>query len=85
MYTELAKISKNEDPLTWWKNKKDIFPLLYKWTIIYLAPPPSSVASEQLSPSAGNVYESARNRLSPERAESLILLHYNLPKLQFKY
>ena len=85
LYKKLEKISRNEDPLTWWAQKKDIFPLMYKVAIIYLAPPPSSVASEQLFSSAGNVYESARNRLIPERAESLILLHYNLPKLNFKY
>lgn len=40
---------------------------------------------KQLFSYAGNVYESTRNRLTLERAESLILLHYNLSKHNFKF
>lgn len=85
IYIELPPIARTECPLAWWAKNKEMFPFLYELAVMYLTPPPSSVYSEQLFSSAGNVYESARSRLNPDRAESLILLHHNLPKLNFKY
>lgn len=47
---------------------------MYKVFITYLASPPSSVATEQLISSGGNVYDRARKRLTPKKEESLIYI-----------
>jgi len=43
----------------------------------YLAPPPTSVASERFLSTAGEIYDEKRNRLAPERAEMLLFIIKN--------
>lgn len=47
----------------------------------FLCCPSSTVYSEILLSEAGNIYKNKRNRLLPDRAESLTYLHHNLPLL----
>ena len=66
----------------WWADARFKFPLLAKLALRYLSCPPSSVESERLFSSGGKIYEDARNRLTSERGEQLMLLHYNLKALK---
>ena len=67
------------DPVVWWKESKDAnkFQLLGAVARKYLAAPASSVSSERLFSSAGNIITDQRNRLDPERAEILLFLNQN--------
>lgn len=65
---------------TWLAENKDQFPALAKTAQHYLSAPPTSVPSEQLFSGAGDVYYDKRNRLAPERAETLLFIKNN-----FKY
>jgi len=51
----------------------------------YLSAPPSSVASEQLFSSAGQVYADRRSSLKGENAEKLLFLAYNIRLFNFNY
>lgn len=78
-------LPKNQCPYGWWAKNKEKFPNMSYLARIFLSSPGSSVYSERLFSEAGNVYEQKRNRLLPERAESLVFLHHNLPLVNFKY
>ena len=61
----------------WWKDNTHRFPQLSILARKYLAPPPTSVASECLFSTAGDIYDEKRNCLAPERAEALLLVKKN--------
>jgi len=62
---------------TWWNDNTQRFPQLSILAWRYLAPPPTSVASECLFSTAGDIYDEKRNHLAPERAEALIFVKKN--------
>ena len=66
-----------EDPLQWWKTNQKRFSLLVKTAKIYLCAPPTSVPSERLFSTAGDIRSHTRNRLSPLNAERLVFLKGN--------
>jgi hypothetical protein len=49
----------------------------------YIACSPSSAASENLFSGAGLIYDEKRTKLTPERAEKLLFLKFNLPVIKF--
>ena len=62
---------------TWWEENKPRFLPLAKLAQRYLSAPPTSVPSERLFSGAGDIYDEKRNRLAPERAESLLFIKNN--------
>uniref|UniRef100_A0A8C9YLD5 HAT C-terminal dimerisation domain-containing protein n=1 Tax=Sander lucioperca TaxID=283035 RepID=A0A8C9YLD5_SANLU len=66
-----------EDPLQWWKTNQQRFPLPAKTAKIYLCASPTSVPSERLFSTAGDIRSHTRNRLSPVNAERLVFLKGN--------
>lgn len=84
-YVSLPLLARGDDPFQWWKRTQETLPLLSKLASKYLSAPPSSVESERLFSTGGNVYEPTRNRLCPENGETLMFLHYNLRVFNFKY
>ena len=62
---------------TWWNDNKNRFPLLAKLAQRYLAAPPTSVPSERVFSGASDIYDEKRNRLSPEKAETLLFIKNN--------
>lgn len=75
-------INRNNDPFEWWARNKSRYPEMARIAKVFLCCPASSVYSERLFSEAGNVYETKRNRLLPERAETLVFLHHNLPLIK---
>lgn len=84
-YLKENLLTKNKSPFEWWTGHQPRYPELARLARVFLCAPASTVYSERLFSEAGNVYEEKRNRLLPERAESLVFLHHNLPLLNFKY
>jgi hypothetical protein len=64
------------EPLLYWKNEHS-FPLIKQLVKKYLCAPPSSVESERLFSTAGNIYTNKRNKLSGEHAEQQLFLHHH--------
>ncbi|XP_028168248.1 zinc finger BED domain-containing protein 4-like [Ostrinia furnacalis] len=83
-YCALPVMKRNEDPFTWWHQNSSRYPEMSRIAKIYLCCPASTVYSERLFSEAGNIYETKRNRLLPDRAETLTFLHHNLPLIKNK-
>ncbi len=67
-------------PLQWWKKHENQFPTLSRLAKRYLAIPATSVKSERLFSDGGNTITKKRQRLAPEFAVELIVLHANRNK-----
>ena len=70
---------------SWWKDKTHHFPQLSILARKYLASPPTSVASECLFSTVGDIYHEKRNRFAPERAESLMFVKKNFSLIDGNY
>ena len=68
----------DEDPLLWWKKRESQYPLMVKLVRKYFSIPATSVRSEEIFSTAGNVLTGKRNRLLPENVNRLVFLHENL-------
>ena len=62
---------------TWWNENKARFELLSRLALKYLSAPPTSVQSERLFSTAGDIYDEKQNHLAPERAETLLFIKSN--------
>ena len=78
-FLEIPCEERESDPLKWWQDEgKEKFPMLCKLASKYLSIPATSVPSERLFSSAGEVISKKRNRIGDENAEMLVVLHGNL-------
>lgn len=68
----------NDDPLKWWSTRELQYVNLAKMVKKYLCMPSTSVRSEEVFSTAGNVLTHKRNRLLPENVNRLVFLHENL-------
>ncbi len=67
------------DPIKWWVTEgKPSFPYLYEAAIKHLVCPATSVPSERVFSTAGEVLSKKRNRLGSECANMIITLHSNM-------
>ena len=70
-------ISRNDDPLNWWKINQNRFPLLARLARKYLCIPATSAPSERVFSSAGNIVTHRRSTLSSDIVNSLVFVYYN--------
>ena len=67
----------DSNPLVWWKNRQHLYPIISQQVKKYFSLTGTSVPSERLFSTAGNVISSKRNCLTPENADKLIFLFEN--------
>ena len=72
-------------PLDRWKNYQHSYPNLSRMACRYLGVVATSVPSERLFSTAGNVVTMKRCALEPENVEKLVFLHDNLPPVKLSY
>lgn len=72
-------------PLKWWIARKCIYPNLSLIARKYMCIVATSVPSEQLFSTAGNIVSVKRAALLPENVDKLVFLHGNLPPLHLDY
>ena len=68
----------DSSPLNWWKREETQFPLLSKLARKYLCICATSVASERVFSTGGNIVSDTRNSLKPQRVNELVFLAKNL-------
>ena len=67
----------DSDPLKWWKHWKLVYLLLTKLIKKRYSMVATSVPSERLFSTAGNIINEKRSNLLPENADKLLFLHEN--------
>ena len=79
-YRSEPSFGSSQEPLSWWKLNKEVYPNLSNLMLRYLNVPASSVPSERVFSTAGKVLEKTRASLDPESANILIFLYHNYKK-----
>jgi len=68
----------NSNPLLWWKANELKYPILSESAKRYLCVPATSVASERVFSSAGDLASAQRSCLRSEHVDKLLFLEKNL-------
>src|SRR5438270_10974771 len=76
-YYQLPEIPLSLDPLAWWNEKRDRFPILSHLAQKYLAVSATSTASERLFSDAGNLLTNKRTRMKPKLFKKIMFLKRN--------
>ena len=79
-YRDIASLSLGGKVLEWWKAHQAEFPLLADLAKTYLCIPGTSVPSERVFSTAGDIVRSERSLLTSEHVDQLIFLKKNLSR-----
>eukprot|EP00063_Salmo_salar_P042667 XP_014017502.1 PREDICTED: zinc finger BED domain-containing protein DAYSLEEPER-like [Salmo salar] len=71
-YKAASDIPVDGDPLAWWKSNEWKYPHIAMMTRCYLAVPGTSVPSERVFSTAGDIVTAKRSTLSPDNVDILI-------------
>lgn len=77
-YKAKASIPLSSCPLLWWRTSEESFPLLAKLAKRVLGIPSTSVASEKVFSTAGDIITATRSAINPDNVDRLIFLKRNL-------
>nr|XP_054594517.1 E3 SUMO-protein ligase ZBED1-like [Nothobranchius furzeri] len=77
-YRLADSIGVDADPFRWWKTNEHRFPHVAKVAKRLLCVPGTSVPSERIFSTAGDIVSANRSRLAPDSVDRLIFLHKNL-------
>ena len=83
-YRERDSLALSGDVLQWWKKQVDL-PLLSALAKSYLCIPATSVPSERVFSTAGDIVTAQRSLLHPDHVDQLIFLKKNLKIGQISY
>lgn len=76
-YQEEPPIGRNQDPLEWWRKREVVYPRLAKLARKHLSLCATSVPSERVFSTAGEILTKKRNRLGSENFRKIMFLHGN--------
>lgn len=77
-YLNEVLLDRKQDPLIWWKQRKDIYPRLYKIMTKRLCITATSVPCERVFSKMGQIINDRRSRLKPEKSSKIMFLAHNL-------
>ena len=77
MYENEREISRNENPIEWWRANQHKYPKLSKIAYKYLCILATSTASERMFSASGHLTSDKRSRLTPDNANILLFLNKN--------
>jgi hypothetical protein len=77
-YDQLKEGAATDDPLAWWRENELCFPLLSKIAKRYLCIAATSVASERVFSTSGNIVNPRRNKLTADNVDMFTFLAKNL-------
>ncbi|XP_064468547.1 zinc finger BED domain-containing protein 4-like [Ornithodoros turicata] len=77
-YLKEPLLPRKLDPMTWWSERKSLYPRLYELTKSRLCIPATSVPCERIFSKAGQIVTERRNRLSSKNVQRLLFLNANM-------
>lgn len=77
------KVKNDVNILDWWKKRAGVYPILSEISKFYLCIPATSVSTERVFSTGGNVITKLRMSMTDEHANQLILLSKNKNKTHF--
>lgn len=77
-YKEESVLPLNANPLKWWSEKATKYPILSKLACAYLCVQATSVASERVFSTAGDIVSAQRASLTSDNVNTLIFLKKNM-------
>lgn len=77
-YFDEDPINRHSDPLAWWSKREILYPRLSLIAKKYLSMCATSVPSERVFSTAGELVSKKRNRLSSENIEKILFLNGNM-------
>lgn len=77
-YIQMDKLNIDCDPLIWWKENEWKLPLLANLARKYLCVPATSVPSERVFSTAGDIVSAQRAALDSDKVDMLIFLKKNM-------
>ncbi len=77
-YKEVKPLPLSTNPLHWWREHEEEFPLLSCQAKRYLCIPGTSVPAERIFSTAGDIVTAQRSALKPEHVDQLLFLNKNL-------
>ncbi|XP_055081736.1 E3 SUMO-protein ligase ZBED1-like [Periophthalmus magnuspinnatus] len=78
-YKEAPALSLSEgNPLSWWKEHQNEYPLMSQLAKMYLCIPGTSVSSERVFSTAGDIVTTQRSALSSDHVDQILFLNKNL-------
>jgi hypothetical protein len=78
VYKQEDSIPLSSDPLAWWKQNQYKFPLLSNYAKTVLCIPATSVPSERVFSTAGDIVTGQRANIKSENVDMLLFLKKNL-------
>ncbi len=78
MYKKDTSIPLTSCPLKWWKEHAQMYPLLSSLSKAYLTIPATSVPSERVFSTAGDIVNAQRSQLLSQNVDMLFFLQKNL-------
>ena len=73
----MPSIDDDDDPLSFWVEQKDLYPLLFSLAVDIMSIPGSSAPVERIFSTAGDATIGKRNRLAHTNLEREVLLKKN--------
>lgn len=77
-YLNEEYVSRQTDPLEWWKERKNLYPRVYSYVLKRLCIMATSVPCERIFSATGQIINERRTLLKPEKVSSLVFLHSNM-------
>lgn len=77
-YRDVEPVALSENPLIWWRDHEREYPLLALQAKQYLSIPGTSVPSERVFSTAGDIVTAQRSCLTPQHVDQLLFLQKNL-------
>lgn len=76
-FSMVLKSDYEDNPLLFWKDNSQSFPILSQLALMYLGTSASSVPVESLFSTAGLVMNGKRSSLNPDKLNKIVFIHDN--------
>ena len=80
-FLKMPALDPDSNALEWWKENAERFPTLSRVARQLLCIPATSVPSERIFSTAGNIVTKKRASLKPDNVDMLVFLNKNLPPI----